>query len=128
MSDTIALFTKAEIGPDDFADVLRSLGGGLDEDSDVRGFVARNGRNVWPMLSSEELSSFPEEMLAEIARELDGLPKSNVVIEIGHDAGSKTLAFEVARAFARRWPAVAHDLQVPGRLYTVDELSGPVKL
>ena len=127
MSNTIALFTTSEIAKDDFASVLRSLGGGLDDDSDLRGFVSRNNRNVWPMLSSEDLSTFPEDMLAEITRELDGMPKSNVVIEIGHDAGSNSLAFEVARAFARRWPAVVHDLQVPGRLYTREELLSPMK-
>jgi hypothetical protein len=128
MSEPVALFSTADLSVVNFAELLTSVHGSLNADSDRKGRVSRDKRHVWLYFQSEDLTTLPDDMAKEIVPVLGGVPKTNIVLEVSREPGSLKVAFDIARAFATRWPAVLHDLEVPGRIYTRDELLAPVKL
>jgi hypothetical protein len=73
-------------------------------------------------LQSKDLMPPPEGILAAVQAALGGKPATNIVLEISRHPGSEEVAFEIARAFAERWPVVLHDLQVPGKVFSQREL------
>jgi hypothetical protein len=122
MSEPVALFSTSTISPESFSSVLTSMGGTLDSASTSRGQVSREKGHVWLFLQSEDLTTLSGEILEPVCAVLGGVPRTNIVLEIGRHPGSNELALEVARAFAERWPVVWYNLRVPGRVFSQREL------
>ena len=122
MSEPVALFSTAAITSDAFSVVLASMGGSLDANCISQGRVSRDKRHVWLFLQSKDLTTLPKEILDPVTRALGGIPRTNIVLETSRYPGSVEVALEVARAFAERWPVVMHNLQVPGRVFSQQEL------
>ncbi len=122
MSEPVALFFNAAISPKEFAMTLLSKGGVMDPKSEMEGQVSRGSRHVWVFLQSPDLRQLEEPIASEVTSALGGRPQTNLVMEISRHPGSDELAVELASAFAAQWPVVAHNLRVPGRIFTPLEI------
>ena len=109
MARAISLFSTSTITAKGLETVMTYLGATPDEYGWV---LTRDERTVWVELGTEDIPDMPDDIIDEAALELDGVPKSRVVV-VFDDSKPDQMEYRMARAvgiaLAERCPIVLHN-------------------
>ncbi|MFA1543581.1 hypothetical protein [Actinomadura monticuli] len=127
MSRSVVLLSSAIVGPAEFLEVVRALGGepGAEPGGAPSGELERDEGRIWVHPYEPDTLPYGPPLLDAYARKLGAPPRSRVVVEFTSAAGSEWLVAEYVLAVADRWPVVVDDLgeQIVGMEEFQDRLS-----
>ncbi|MFA1545090.1 hypothetical protein [Actinomadura chokoriensis] len=112
MSRSVVLLSSAIVGPAEFLEVVRALGGEPDAGPGgaPSGELERDGGRIWVHPYEPDTLPYGPPLLDAYARVLGAPPRSRAVVEFTSAAASEWLVAEYVLAVAERWPAVVDDL------------------
>jgi hypothetical protein len=110
MPKPYALVCSSDITGQAFLDVVREVGGVIEDADALQGRISQGKRHVWVALDNSLLSEYEEDEVELIRQKLGGKPQSCILLDVSRTAGSERLALEFASACAERWPCVVYNL------------------
>ena len=110
MPKPVALVSSSDIQGQAFLDVVREVGGAIEDAKALQGRISQGERHVWVALDNSLLNEYETEEVELIHQKLGGKPQSCILLDISRTAGSERLALEFACTCAERWPCVVYNL------------------
>jgi hypothetical protein len=111
MPKPVALVSSSAITGQAFLDVVREVGGAIEDAKALQGRISQGERHVWVALDNNLLNEYETEEVEMIRQKLGGKPHSCILLDVSRTAGSERLALEFACACAERWPCVVYNLR-----------------
>jgi hypothetical protein len=111
MPKPFALVSSREIKVQEFFDVLRQLGGVIDDAEALAGRLSQGDKHVWVSLDNSLLNEYEAAEIEQISLKLGGQPQSHILLDVSRTEGSEQLAVEFASMCAERWPCVVYNLR-----------------
>ncbi len=111
MPKPVALVSSSDIKWQAFLDVVREVGGAIEDAKALQGRISQGERHVWVALDNSLLNEYEADEVELIRQKLGGKPQSCIVLDVSRTAGSARLALEFACACAERWPCVVYNLR-----------------
>ena len=123
MSKSIALISSCPISKNELSEFILSNNGVMTGDENMFGSFACDQGRIWIGLSPEELASNIEDKGKSygnaLQKMLDGSPETCVILAIGRNPGSPSLALDIVSKLSNQWPLIIDDLS--GHLFTSEE-------
>jgi hypothetical protein len=110
MPKPVALVSSSAITEQAFLDVVREVGGAIEDAKALQGCISQGERHVWVALDNSLLNEFEADEVELMHQKLGEKPQSCILLDISRTTGSERLALEFARACAKRWPCVIYNL------------------
>ena len=110
MPKPVALVSSSAITGQAFLDVIRAVGGAIEDAQALQGRISQGERHVWVALDNSLLNEYETEEVELIRQKPGGKPQSCILLDISRTAGSERLALEFACTCAERWPCVVYNL------------------
>lgn len=110
MPKPFALVSGREINVQEFFDVLRELGGVIEDADALAGRLSQGDKHVWVSLDNSLLNEYEAAEIKQISQKLGGKPQSHILLDVSRTEGSERLAVEFAGTCAKRWPCVVYNL------------------
>jgi len=111
MPKPVALVSSSAITGQAFLDVIRAVGGAIEDAQALQGRISQGERHVWVALDNSLLNEYETEEVELIHQKLGGKPRSCILLDVSRTAGSERLALEFACACTERWPCVVYNLR-----------------
>jgi hypothetical protein len=111
MPKPLALVSSSDIQGQAFLDVVRAVGGVIEDAKALQGRISQGERHVWVALDHSLLSEYEADEIELIRQKLGGKPQSCIVLNVSRTAGSERLALAFACTCAERWPCVVYNLR-----------------
>jgi hypothetical protein len=111
MPKPFALVSSGDIKGQAFLDVVREVGGVIEDAKALQGRISQGERHVWVALDNNLLNEYEADEVELIRQKLGGNPQSCILLDVSRTAGSERLALEFACACAERWPCVVYNLR-----------------
>ena len=111
MPKPFALVSSSDIKGQAFLDVVRAVGGVIEDAKALPGRISQGERHVWVTLDNSLLNEYEADEIELIRQKLGGRPQSCILIDVSRTEGSKRLALEFACTCAERWPCVVYNLR-----------------
>jgi hypothetical protein len=111
MPKPVALISSSEVTGQAFLNVVRQVGGAIEDAKALQGRISQGERHVWVALDNSLLNEYEADEVELIRQQLGGKPQSCILLEVSRTAGSERLALEFAYACAERWPCVVYNLR-----------------
>jgi hypothetical protein len=111
MPKPVALISSSEVTGQAFLNVVRQVGGAIEDTKALQGRISQGERHVWVALDNSLLNEYEADEVELIRQQLGGKPQSCILLEVSRTAGSERLALEFAYACAERWPCVVYNLR-----------------
>ena len=111
MPKPVALVSSSDIQGQAFLDVVREVGGAIEDARALQGRISQGERHVWVALDNSLLNEYEADEVELIRQKLGGKPQSCILLDVSRTAGSERLALEFACACAERWPCVVYNLR-----------------
>jgi hypothetical protein len=111
MPKPVALVSSSDIQAQAFLDVVREVGGAIEDAKALQGRISQGERHVWVALDKSLLNEYEADEVELIRQQLGGKPRSCILLDISRTVGSERLALEFACACAERWPCVVYNLR-----------------
>ena len=110
MPKPFALVSRSDITGQAFLDVVREVGGVIEDADALQGRISQGERHVWVALDNGLLNEYEADEVELMHQKLGGRPQSCILLDVSRTAGSERLALEFACACAERWPCVVYNL------------------
>jgi hypothetical protein len=111
MPKPVALVSSSAITGQAFLDVVREVGGAIEDAQALQGRISQGERHVWVALDNSLLNEYEADEVELIRQELGGKPYSCILLDVSRTVGSERLALEFACACVERWPCVVYNLR-----------------
>ena len=111
MPKPVALVSSSDIKGQAFLEVVREVGGAIEDAKALQGRISQGERHVWVALDNSLLNEYEADEIELIRQKLGGKPQSCILLDVSRTAGSERLALEFACACAERWPCVVYNLR-----------------
>lgn len=111
MPKPFALISSSVIKAQEFFDVLRELGGIIEDAEALEGRLSRGEEQVWVCLDNGLFKDYEADEVERISQKLGGKPQSHILLDVSRTEGSERLAVEFASACAESWPCVVYNLR-----------------
>jgi hypothetical protein len=111
MPKPFALVSSSDIKGQAFLDVVREVGGVIEDAKALQGRISQGERHVWVALDHSLLNEYEADEIELIRQKLGGRPQSCILLDVSRTVGSERLALEFAGACAERWPCVIYNLR-----------------
>jgi hypothetical protein len=110
MPKPFALVSSSDIKRQEFLDVVRAVGGVIEDAKALQGRISQGERHVWVALDNGLLNEYEADEIELMHQKLGGRPQSCILLDVSRTAGSERLALEFAGACAERWPCAVYNL------------------
>src|SRR5215475_6307832 len=110
MPKPFALVSSSDIKGQEFLNMVREVGGVIEDAKALQGRISQGERHVWVALDNSLLNEYEADEVELIHQMLGGRPQSCILLDVSRTAGSERLALEFACACAQRWPCVVYNL------------------
>jgi hypothetical protein len=111
MPKPFALVSSSDIKRQAFLDVVRAVGGVIEDAKALQGRISQGERHVWVVRDNSLLNEYEADEIELIQQKLGGRPQSCILLDVSRTAGSERLALEFACTCAERWPCVVYNLR-----------------
>jgi hypothetical protein len=111
MPKPFALVSSSDIQGPAFLDVMREVGGVIEDAKALQGRISQGERHVLVALDHSLLNEYEADEIELIRQKLGGRPQSCILLDVSRTVGSERLALEFAGACAERWPCVIYNLR-----------------
>lgn len=111
MPKPFALVSSSDIKGQEFLDVVRAVGGVIEDAKALQGRISQGERHVWVALDNSLLNEYEADEIELMQQKLGGRPQSCILLDVSRTGGSERLALEFACACAERWPCVVYNLR-----------------
>ena len=110
MPKPFALISSRAMKAQEFFDVLRAVGGVVENADALEGRISRGEQHVWIALDNSLLKDYEANEVELISQKLGGKPQSHILLDVSRTEGSEQLAVDFAFACMARWPCVVYNL------------------
>ena len=111
MPKPFALVSSSDIRGQEFLNMVREVGGVIEDAKALQGRISQGEQHVWVALDNSLLNEFEADEVELIRQKLGGKPQACVLLDVSRTAGSERLALEFACTCAERWPCVVYNLR-----------------
>jgi len=111
MPKPFALVSSSAMKGQEFLDVVRAVGGIIEDANALQGRISQGERQVWVALDNSLLNEYEADAVELIRQKLGGKPQACILLDVSRTAGSERLALEFACAWAERWLCVGYNLR-----------------
>jgi len=110
MPKPFALISSSAMKAQEFFDILRAVGGVVEDANALEGRISRGEKHVWIALDNSLLKDYEANEVELISQKLGGKPQSHILLDVSRTEGSERLAVDFAFACMERWPCVVYNL------------------
>ncbi|MDH3601652.1 MAG: hypothetical protein OEU26_18745, partial [Candidatus Tectomicrobia bacterium] len=82
MPQPFALVSSGEIRVQEFFDVLRELGGVIEDAEALEGRLSQGDKQVWVSLDNSLLNEYEAAEIEQISQKLGGKPQSHILLDV----------------------------------------------
>ena len=111
MPQPFALVSSREMKVQECFEVLRELGGVIDEAEALAGRLSQGDKHGWVALDNSLLNEYEAAEIDQMRLKLGGQPQAHILLDVSRTAGSEQLAVAFASMCAERWPCVVYNLR-----------------
>jgi hypothetical protein len=111
MPKPFALVSSNDVKGQEFLDMVREVGGVIEDAKALQGRISQGEQHVWVALDNSLLNEFEADEVELIRQQLGQKPQSCILLDVSRTAGSERLALEFACTCAERWPCVVYNLR-----------------
>ena len=111
MLQPFALVSSREMKVQECFEVLRELGGVIDEAEALAGRLSQGDKHGWVALDNSLLNEYEAAEIEQLRLKLGGQPQAHILLDVSRTEGSEQLAVACASMCAERWPCVVYNLR-----------------
>ena len=102
MPKPFALVSSSDIKGREFLNMVREVGGVIEDTKVLQGRISQGERHVWVALDNSLLNEYEADEVELIRQKLGQKPQSCILLDVSRAAGSERLALEFACTCAER--------------------------